>query len=244
MLFHTPAVSVPIYAFQQSDVFGQGIVVFLAFVSIYLWTIMIEKFLFLRKAHQQNMLFKRNFDRASSVLDLAITKQSDCPLNRVYADGMTKLMYLCDANPDSAEMYCRQRQLPRAMTPMELEIVVNTADHTVASEGLKLEEKIGNLATIVGASPFFGLLGTVWGVMAAFCGMAQQNAADISALAPGVSGALLTTVVGLVVAIPSLIGYNLLTNLIQKMNVEMDTFVNDFEARLKTEAASSNSIKQ
>jgi biopolymer transport protein TolQ len=237
MIFGFPAVSVPLYAFQQSDAFGQGIVIFLFCISAYLWSVMVEKGLALKKARQANKKFRNKFDHATSILDVAIAKPIDCPLNNVYVSGVTKLMYLCDATPETAEQYCRQRKLPKTMTPMELEIVVNTADHTVSSESLLLEEKIGNLATIVGASPFFGLLGTVWGVMAAFCGMAQQNSADINALAPGVSGALLTTVVGLLVAIPSLIGYNMLTNMIQKMNVEMDTFVNDFESRLKTEAS-------
>ncbi len=239
MYFSFPAVSVPLYAFQQSDAFGQGIVIFLFCVSAYLWSVMVDKGLALKKAHKANMQFRRKFDNATSILDVAIHKPIECPLNKVYVSGVTKLMYLCDATPETAEQYCRQRKLPRAITPMELEIIVDTADHAVSSEGLLLEEKIGNLATIVGASPFFGLLRTVWGVMAAFCGMAQQNSADISALAPGVSGALLTTVAGLFVAIPSLIGYNFLTNLIQKMNVEMDAFVNDFESRLKTEINSS-----
>jgi biopolymer transport protein ExbB/TolQ len=71
--------------------------------------------------------------------------------------------------------------------------------------------------------------------MMAFCSIASQGRADISALAPGVSGALLTTVVGLLVAIPSIIGYNLLTNTIRKVTIYMDNFVEEVMARIKLE---------
>ena len=66
------------------------------------------------------------------------------------------------------------------------------------------------LGSIVTGAPFLGLLGTVWGVMDAFGGMAGAGSASLQGLAPGVSGALLTTVAGLVVAIPSVFGYNYL----------------------------------
>jgi biopolymer transport protein ExbB/TolQ len=58
--------------------------------------------------------------------------------------------------------------------------------------------------------------------MVSFCGMAVEGKADINAIAPGVSGALLTTVVGLLVAIPALIGFNLLTSKIKSLTIEMD----------------------
>jgi biopolymer transport protein ExbB/TolQ len=80
----------------------------------------------------------------------------------------------------------------------------------------------------VSASPFLGLLGTVWGVMEAFGGMAASGSAMLSAVAPGISGALLTTVVGLLVALPSAIGYNLLTNKIRRISVQMDNFAQEF----------------
>ena len=71
--------------------------------------------------------------------------------------------------------------------------------------------------------------------MVAFCSMAMQGRADIGAMAPGVAGALLTTVVGLLVAVPSLIGYNLLTNTIRQITVSMDNFVEEFMAQIKLE---------
>ena len=232
------AFSVPKYAFEQSGFFGQLIVILLFCISIYVWTVMFEKYSVLKKAWKANLRFQKKFKEAVSILDLAISNEPICPLKSVYASGINKLMFLCEASPEVAESYCRSRKLPRELNPMEIEFVISAADNTAASEGLNLEERIGNLATIVSVSPFFGLLGTVWGVMSAFCGMAVKGAADIGTLAPGVSGALLTTVVGLLVAIPSLIGYNMLTNTIRKIDVDMDNFVNEFESRLKLEAKS------
>jgi biopolymer transport protein TolQ len=99
---------------------------------------------------------------------------------------------------------------------------------------MTMEERLGLLGSIVSAAPFLGLLGTVWGVMIAFCGMAVQGKADINAIAPGVSGALLTTVVGLLVAIPALIGFNLLTNKIKKLTIDLDNAAEQLLGLLKS----------
>ena len=89
--------------------------------------------------------------------------------------------------------------------------------------------------TAVSISPFLGLFGTVWGIMLAFTEMAMAGRPDIQTLAPGVSGALLTTVLGLLVAIPSLVGYNTITFYIKQVTVHMDNFVEEFIAKLKIE---------
>jgi hypothetical protein len=108
-------------------------------------------------------------------------------------------------------------------------------EREISSQIFVIEERIGMLATAVSLAPFLGLFGTVWGVMIAFCGVASAGSANIQALAPGVAGALLTTVAGLVVAIPSLVGYNFLTQMIRKITVSMDNFSESFMARLKLE---------
>ena len=107
---------------------------------------------------------------------------------------------------------------------MQVSAVRNVAERTMADEALMLEDSMGLLATAVTAAPFLGLLGTVWGVMEAFSGMAATGSPMLSAVAPGISGALLTTVVGLLVALPSSIGYNMLSNKIRRFCVEMDNF--------------------
>ena len=154
---------------------------------------------------------------------------------KVYELGAEKLIEFNGINPEFI-VSLPSAQLPK-VNISEAQLIATRAvlEQQVSNQILKLEDRIGMLATAVSVSPFFGLFGTVWGVMMAFCGLAAQGKADISALAPGVSGALLTTVVGMLVAIPSLIGYNLLTISIKKLTIYMDNFVEEFLARVKLE---------
>jgi hypothetical protein len=95
----------------------------------------------------------------------------------------------------------------------------------------RLESGMGVLATAVSGAPFLGLLGTVWGVMDTFSGVAAaEGAASLKTMAPGVSSALLTTVVALLVAIPAMFGYNYLVNRIKGLISELDTFRNELRA--------------
>ena len=92
------------------------------------------------------------------------------------------------------------------------------------------------LASIVTGAPFLGLLGTVWGVMEAFGAVSQQQSSTIAALAPGVSAALLTTIAGLVVAIPSLFGYNFLLNTTKGLITELENYASSLADRLELES--------
>ena len=120
-----------------------------------------------------------------------------------------------------------------ALTLKGMEHVKRSLENTVAQQSLKLESGLILLAIAVSGAPFLGLLGTVWGVMSTFGHIAQQQNASLLAMAPGVSAALVTTVAGLLVAIPSMFGYNWLA--IQIKNVSADTQV--FADQFLTEAA-------
>lgn len=136
----------------------------------------------------------------------------ESPLNTLYEAG-------CKAIADGGN---------QTLTGHQVDSVRAVVDRTMADEALKLENGMGQLATAVSACPFLGLLGTVWGVMDAFSGMAAAGAATLSAMAPGIAGALLTTVIGLLVALPSSVGYNLLTSRIRHLAVQMDNFSQEF----------------
>ena len=105
----------------------------------------------------------------------------------------------------------------------------------MASESLVLESGIILLALAVSGAPFLGLLGTVWGVMDTFAGVAQAGRADLAAMAPGVAAALITTVAGLLVAIPSMFGYNWLVHNLRVQTVELDNFAQELASKLETE---------
>jgi biopolymer transport protein TolQ len=74
----------------------------------------------------------------------------------------------------------------------------------------KLQSGMGILATTAAISPLLGLLGTVWGIMYSFINIGQQGSASIATVAPGIAEALVTTIAGLVVAIPAMVGHNFL----------------------------------
>ena len=103
----------------------------------------------------------------------------------------------------------------------------------MAQESLKLESGLIWLAAAVSSGPFLGLLGTVWGVMSTFGHVAQQQSASLKAMAPGVSAALVTTVAGLLLAIPAMFGYNALVHSLRVLTVELDNFRRNWCRRWK-----------
>ena len=116
-----------------------------------------------------------------------------------------------------------------------MEHVKRSLENTVAQESLKLESGLILLAIAVSGAPFLGLLGTVWGVMSTFGHIAQQGSATMAAMAPGVSAALITTVAGLLVAIPSMFGYNWLVHNLRVLTVELDNFAQELVSKMETE---------
>ena len=116
-----------------------------------------------------------------------------------------------------------------------MEHVKRALEGAVARESLKLESGLILLAIAVSGAPFLGLLGTVWGVMDTFAGVAVSHSADLVSMAPGVSAALITTVAGLLVAIPSMFGYNWLVHTLRVRTVELDNFAQDLLSKMETE---------
>jgi biopolymer transport protein ExbB/TolQ len=116
-----------------------------------------------------------------------------------------------------------------------MEHVKRTLENTVAQESLKLEGGLVWLAAAVSGAPFLGLLGTVWGVMSTFGHVAQLGSATLSAMAPGVAAALITTVAGLLVAIPSMFGYNGLVHNLRVLTVQLDNFAQELVSKMETE---------
>jgi biopolymer transport protein TolQ len=120
-----------------------------------------------------------------------------------------------------------------------MEHIKRSLEGAVAREALKLESGLIWLALAVSGAPFLGLLGTVWGVMDAFGGVAVAAQAgergDLAKMAPGVSAALITTVAGLLVAIPSMFGYNWLVHNLRVLAVELDNFAQGLASRMEVE---------
>ena len=215
------------YAFRNSDLLGQSIVALLLLFSIITWTIMLEKGISIKKAAKDSASFIKRFrEKRNPYVFFDRIEEENSPSARVCEAAYNRIRSLGVISPNGGH---------RALTSLELEIVKGTLEEAVADQILVLEKNIIFLATAVTISPFLGLFGTVWGIMLSFTDLAIMGKADIQTLAPGVSGALLTTVLGLVVAIPSVAGYNIITSQVKSTIVQLDNFVEEFLLKLKVE---------
>jgi len=220
------------YALRQSNLAGKAIVVVLFVGSIFAWTLMLSKIRELSAARRSSRRFLKSYRTESHPAALFVRRQrfEHCPLYAIYEQACTALGAAFEArgvDPDDlfmGDVGMREHRL----SALQVDGVRNVAERTMADQALLLETSMGFLATATTTAPFLGLLGTVWGVMDAFGGMAASGSALLSAVAPGISAALLTTVVGLLVALPSAIGYNMLSDRIRRLTVEMDNFVQEF----------------
>lgn len=218
-----------LYVWEQATPEAKAIIVCLIIFSITAWSVMIAKALQMRRAKRLNQFFNAEYRNQKAVLDVYDRRvQADgCPLFMVYKVGSNEL----DTRLKNADGNGRKKYI----SLKGMEHVKRSLENTVAQESLKLESGLILLAIAVSGAPFLGLLGTVWGVMSTFGGIAQQGSATMAAMAPGVAAALITTVAGLLVAIPSMFGYNWLVHNLRVLTVELDNFAQDLVSKMETE---------
>jgi biopolymer transport protein ExbB/TolQ len=217
-----------VYIWEQATPEAKVIIFCLIIFSVVAWFVMISKNIQMRQAKKLNQFFTAEFRSQKAVLDMfdRRVQAEGCPLFKVYQAGSAEL----DARLKNADN-SRKTQV----SLKGIEHVKRTMENAVAQESLKLESGLILLAIAVSGAPFLGLLGTVWGVMSTFGHIAQQGSASLAAMAPGVSAALITTVAGLLVAIPSMFGYNWLVHNLRVLTVELDNFAQEIMSKIETE---------
>ena len=224
-------------AFLRANPAGKALVVLLFIGSVVAWSIMVTKFREYRRAYRENKRFLAVYQGEVQPLALIMKRQSfpGCPLYMMYRAACQTLHGLIEArgiNP--AEWFGGQPDASTAkLNDTDMKIVRNIIDQTVDEQVIQMEKNVVVLATAVTAAPFIGLMGTVLGVMDAFGGLAIQGTATLSAVAPGISGSLIATLAGLIVALPSLIGYNMLTSRIRILSTMMEHFAEELMADLE-----------
>ncbi|MCH2156795.1 MAG: MotA/TolQ/ExbB proton channel family protein [Opitutales bacterium] len=217
--------------FGQSNFAGKIIILVLMGFSLLAWTVMIGKFLDLKKLRTANASFERTASQVPLLLQIdasSFGKQwGEGPFSFLVSEAITAF-HRYQAEPE---------QQNRTIDALQLRMghVENALQRAVAEQTMKYETKMVLLGSIVTGAPFLGLLGTVWGVMDAF-GSISQSSATLQTLAPGVSGALLTTVAGLLVAIPSVFGYNFLLTSTKLAITELENFASTVADRIELEA--------
>jgi biopolymer transport protein ExbB/TolQ len=120
----------------------------------------------------------------------------------------------------------------RRISTASFEAVKVALEEAASGEAMALEKGMIVLSTAVAGGPFIGLLGTVWGVMSTFAGIAESRAATLTAMAPGVAAALVATVTGLLVAIPAMFAYNFMVTTIRAITQELDGYATRYATQI------------
>lgn len=221
------------FALEQSHLPGLLIAGVLLVLSILSWSVMASKIALMSRASQRNFRFFYAFRKTKDPLELHDKgfNLPGAPLFAVYRAGARELsIYLDQAASDAGLTPGGQIQARRTskISPDQMGSVYNAMERCIGEAVLTFENRMNMLATAVSGAPFLGLLGTVWGVMETFSGIASTSStASIRDMAPGVAAALVTTVIGLLVAIPAMFGHNFLVNRIRTTTLEMHNFASE-----------------
>jgi biopolymer transport protein TolQ len=229
-VFFTPLLASTniIEVFEHCDPVGQTITGALAVASIIAWAVMFGKRNELSTLRRLNLTFERHIRDQKNLLDLpeSLRNRRDIP----YADLLS----------DAVEGYWKAAAIGKEKGDdsqrFKLELAENALQRALARQTLRYESSMVFLASIVSGAPFMGLLGTVWGVMDAFSAVSVQQTASIQTLAPGVSAALLTTISGLLVAIPCLFGYNWFFASTKRLITELENYASSIADRIELES--------
>ena len=210
--------------FLQADIVVKLVMVMLFFASIWCWAIIFEKRSTLQKLNKRATKFEEAFWSGETLdkLYLRVKKSKPDPLIQTFCAGMEEWNNgVAGGIPakESLQASLRQR-VERAMSG------------TINKEMNKLERGMSFLASIGSTAPFIGLFGTVWGIMNSFTAIAQSNNTSLAVVAPGIAEALFATALGLLAAIPAVIGYNIFSNRLDRYADRLDLFVSDFSAIL------------
>jgi len=240
------AANAAVYAIQNATTEGKITVCVLLVLSMFSWTIIITKF---RQLMIARRAAKKFFAAYSSTRDpLDIKKRAEefegAPAWELYDRGAEELLYHLKNHPVEVQPGVVQSKgegntdfMSRAITtkvsPSSFEAVKVALEEAAANQAMVLEKGMIVLSTAVAGGPFIGLLGTVWGVMSTFAGIAESKQASLTAMAPGVAAALVATVTGLLVAIPAMFGYNFMVTTIRHMTQELDGFATRYANQME-----------
>jgi biopolymer transport protein ExbB len=228
---------------------GWVVIVVLAMMAAVSWMVMATKGLTIMRVRRDNALFLKQFESLGSQ-DVG---KLDADENETDEELQESPLLLALSGPhdhfQSSSLYriyhsgVQQMELriPKAvgaqasdssLSPQAIDAIRATMDGALVRESQRLNSQMVLLTIAISGGPFLGLLGTVVGVMITFAAIAASGDVNVNAIAPGIAAALLATVAGLVVAIPSLFGYNYLGSRIKDITADMHVFVDEFITRI------------
>ncbi|HEY1661137.1 MAG TPA: MotA/TolQ/ExbB proton channel family protein [Verrucomicrobiae bacterium] len=236
------AANAMVYAIQNATTEGKITVVVLLILSLFSWTIIITKFRQLMIARAASKKFFETYNSTRDPLDIQRKniEFEGAPAYQLYIRGADELAYQLKNNPvqiveapkfvstGEGNTDHLARSVTTKISTSSFEAVRVVLEEAAGGEAMSLEKGMIVLSTAVAGGPFIGLLGTVWGVMSTFAGIAESKAATLTAMAPGVAAALVATVTGLLVAIPAMFGYNFMVTTIRHITQELDGFASRY----------------
>jgi len=203
----------------------------LAVASLASWWIIIWKSRQFRDLQVLGDEFLDAIERARGLDDAykSILTLPESPYGRVFRQGVN---FFSELRPGALR---QGAEVGEGLSMTQLEALRLVMEKEEAEERDELARGINWLAMIGSVAPLLGLLGTVIGIMNVFLGIAAAGSGNISAVAPGVGEALVTTVVGLFVAIPAVIGYNHFVTRLNLVTGELEGFSSEFIGTLARE---------
>lgn len=222
--------------FIKSNFIGQGIVIVQLLASVVMVATIIGKWKELGFMSMATRRFLRDFSAGRDVLDYYLQRRPAVKngLEGIYKETCERLLKLL--TPDVRSLLVgRQSEGAAALTAREIELVRGTCEHALEEESIRVERGMTIIATVVALSPMLGLLGTVWGVLDAFAEMGAAGSANLATIAPSISAALVTTVVGLLIAIPGVIAFNQMNSVIRGIISDIEGFADELIGRIACE---------
>jgi biopolymer transport protein TolQ len=174
-----------------------AVLLVLSAFSLFAWGIIITKYLSLKKKLSTNISFFKIFKHIKHFADVENFSAAapECPLRAITDAVLEEARNL-------SPFVSVETLVPRS------EMLEDTMQREVEACRLEEDGNLSFLAMASNVSPFFGLFGTVWGIMQSFYEIGMHGSADLSVVAPGIAVALVTTVAGLIAAIPASVAYN------------------------------------
>ena len=209
----------------QASFVVQLVMAGLMFASLASWTVIFGKLFGLKRVRTMNEEFEREFWAGKNLNDLYgdATKRSDAsPMERIFAAGMREFFKLRERRVgDASALLDGARRAMRASFQREMDAI---------------ESNLSFLASVGSVSPYVGLFGTVWGIMHAFVGLSNLQQVTLATVAPGIAEALVATAIGLFAAIPAVIAYNRFARDIDRIAIQLETFIEEFSNILQRNA--------
>ncbi len=206
----------------QASLLAKCVLALLVFMSIGSWALMIKKWFILGAAVNKANSGLARFEKAKDLRDAVQSLGSDpsSPLYFVAHQGVVE--------------FNKSKELGNS-TEIVVDNVNRSLSHGVTTELTRLQSGLSLLATTANTAPFIGLFGTVWGIMNSFHSIGLLKSASLATVAPGISEALVATAIGLAVAVPATIGYNIFLGKLSEIETKLSNFAGVFLNRAQRE---------